>query len=256
MPTTPPFDTIETILNATRVRMNDAIQSLGGEVLTDNAVFTPQMVNSAYRRFQRRLSQLDAGLLRDQVTFLALPAVANSDPATQPWMDWTGYSADGASVTDASFAFPQTCIQPISFASRANGSTDNFDELDNPVENGLPMVQKQDWLQQWEWRSNKAYFVGALALVDLVMRFDSYLADFAAPINPASLVPIVQCLDPFSLYIMYEASFARNDMDAESILEKADQAALMVAARDSEKARNLLKQSELGKMADATTERN
>src|SRR6185312_14633270 len=245
---TPPFDTIETILNATRVRMNDAIQSLGGEVLTDNAVFTTQMVNNAWRRFQRRLSQLDAGLMRDQVMFTALPTVANTDPATQVWMDWTGYN-DGSTL-HTGFAFPQLCIQPISFAERANGGTDNFDDLDLPVENGLPMIQKQEFNQMWEWRNGRAYFPGSTVLMDMIMRFDSFLADFTSiSVTPTQTVPVVQCLDPMTLYIMYEASFARNDLDAEDILSKADQAALMVAARDSSKARNLLKQAELGKMA-------
>ena len=49
MPPSAPYDQLEVVLFSARVRLNDAIQSIYGDILTDLAAFTPQIVNNAWR---------------------------------------------------------------------------------------------------------------------------------------------------------------------------------------------------------------
>jgi hypothetical protein len=49
---TAPYDSLENVLNTARVRLNDAIQQLGGDIMKDSQPFTQQMANSAWRRLQ------------------------------------------------------------------------------------------------------------------------------------------------------------------------------------------------------------
>jgi hypothetical protein len=249
-----PYDIIETILNAARVRLNDAIQSLRGDILTDDAPFTTQAVNNAWRRFQRRLASLGyQGLETEAAIFSALPVVSGTDPATQVSLSWSGYF-NGA-TTDDTIALPQIFMAPLELWERPNGSAGNFNRMDL-ILNGLPMVQKHDWNQIWEWRADAIWMAGALALTDLRIRFQRYFADFtdiSAEGGSSQVVPIMECLDPFSLYVAYEMAGAREDMDATTLLSMADQAAALIAMRQSQDDRETYKASEFGKMRDGMT---
>lgn len=56
-----PYDTLESVLTAARIRVNDAIKAIGGEILTDDAAFTIQTINNAWRRLQAVLAEANAG---------------------------------------------------------------------------------------------------------------------------------------------------------------------------------------------------
>ena len=51
MPTAP-YDMLSAVVNTARVRLNDAIASISGDILTDNAAFTGAAINAAWRRLQ------------------------------------------------------------------------------------------------------------------------------------------------------------------------------------------------------------
>ena len=53
-----PYPTLESILNISRMRINDMIVSAGGQTLQDTAPFTLPMCNVAYQKFQQLLVSL------------------------------------------------------------------------------------------------------------------------------------------------------------------------------------------------------
>lgn len=250
-----PFDTIEYILDTARTRLNDAIQAIGGDVLTDNAPFTTVMTNSAWRRFQRKLASFGYTVLEDEFILPSLPPVyalsGTPDPGTQVYLDWAGYW-NGQSLNTA-FVLPQNMIGPLDCWERISGTAGSYLEMDQILK-GLPAVPQQNWNQLWEWRNDALYMPGALTNTDFRCRFQSYFGDFEEiSVNPSQVVPIVQCNDPFSWYICSEMANSRGDLDAKFFDTMADAATAMIADRDMAGPRKVQKVSELAKMRDSLT---
>ena len=214
---TAPYDVIQTVLNSSRVKLNDAIQALAGEVLTDNAVFTTQFVNNAWRRLQRGLAARGYLTLEDQAIILAVPAAGSADPGQESWINWAG-CFDGVTAFAAP-VLPQNFISPLRLWGRQNGTTDSFEDMDM-VLRGLPSVPKKDWNELWEWRENAIYMPGSLMDMDWRIRYVRYLPDI---VDVGSVrwynqtIPIPRCLEPLSLLICAEFAGARtpaNDQEA------------------------------------------
>src|SRR6185437_12059934 len=96
---TAPYDSLEAVLNAARVRLNDAYQTpsgapagqIGGEVLGDTQVFTLPTINAAWRRLQEFLIEKEFDRLQDETILLSVTATATADPGILCYIDWTGY---------------------------------------------------------------------------------------------------------------------------------------------------------------------
>lgn len=245
-----PYDVIQTVCNSARVKLNDAIQALAGEVLTDNAVFTTQFVNNAWRRLQRGLAARGYLTLEDQAIILAIPAAGSADPGQESWINWAG-CFDGVN-SFATPVLPQNFISPLRLWGRQNGTTDSFEDMDM-VLRGLPSVPKKDWNELWEWREDAIFYNGANVATDLRVRYAAYFGDFASVTDGTQVVPIMQCLDPFSNLICSEVSGSRGDVDAASFDEKAEAGMDAIAARDLQGPRSMLKSSEAGKQLDRLT---
>ena len=109
---TAPYDTIESVLNLARVRINDAIASIQGDILKDNQPFTLEMANAGWRTLQEFL---DGYLSRAKQNYTeALPQAPAADPtAPEPWDDGPpieAYAADalnqhGVDITDDDIPF-------------------------------------------------------------------------------------------------------------------------------------------------------
>ena len=112
----------------------------------------------------------------------------------------------------------------------------NFTEIDNFSEPGLPFAAKQAWNKGWEWRGDAIYFPGALSAVDIRLRYWSFAPDFVAPSTTAfsaQLVPILRCQDAFSNRIAAEFAKARGDMDGSSFTRDAEAAELILVSREN-----------------------
>lgn len=250
MPTAP-YDTIETILNATRVRLNDAIQTLGGDILTDNAPFTTQVVNNAYRKMQRALASMGYWTLEDEAIISGLVAIYSPDPAVQVWIDWTGYN--NGQTTDAAKFLPSDLIEPLDCWERVATTTEYFADMDL-IQGSMPAIPKTSVEQLWTWRANKLYMPGALNDIDIRVRYAKFLADFSdIGADSTQLVPIVQCLDAFSNFICAEMALARGDVDGKGFTDAGMAAAAMIANRNAADSKGAYKVSEFGKMRDGYT---
>ena len=246
-----PYDTINAVLNAARVRMNDAIQSIGGDVLTNAQPFTLVAVNSAWRVLQRTLAGLGYWTLEEETIITGLAAIVTADPATQVYIDWDGYY--NGTATDPAKVLPDTLIEPLDCWEREATTTDEFQDMDLILD-GLPRIPQVQGMRRWEFRANKLYMPGSLTDIDLLVRYSKFLADFTDPsVTPTQPVPIVQCLDPFSNLICAEMSKARGDIDGQQFVTAAMAGCQLIALRNGQAERGALKASEYGKMADAYT---
>lgn len=260
---TPPYDTIGDILSSARVRVNDAIQTLGGNTLTDTADFTPVYVNVAWRVLQNKLRAIGYtgfARLKDDLIISALPVSASSDPAVQNYITWAGFY--NGSTTNAALVLPQEFMQPLVLWERPNASANgiaaqNFRQMDQTL-NGIPTNgPKQSRNLNWDWRNDQLCFPGTTVVWDLRVRCLTFLDDF--PVDGGGLivtttpVPILDCLDPFSNLIAVEFSRARGDLDTAAFAAAADAGIAALYSRDTNQPTAMHKPSEYGTMRNAYT---
>jgi hypothetical protein len=232
---TPPTDNLESVVNAARMRLNDMIAAIGGDILQDTAPFTPTVVNAAWRKQQDKLMSLGYPVLTDDIIFEDMPAALSSDASFLVYLDWTGYYNGTLNPT---FALPQYMIEPIRLDERVSVVEGNFLQMDR-LTRGLPLASKGPWQKFWEWHSGAGgtgngaiWMPGTTGNFDLRIKASVYLPDFVpAATTPFQNqpVPIIRCQDSFSLYIVAEMCAARGDLDAKTIKAEADAATVILA---------------------------
>ena len=252
-----PYDTVTTVLNAARTRLNDRVEALAaisGKLLDNTQAFTQTVVNDAWRKLQAQLADLGYQGLQQELTFTNVGASLSVDPAVEVNISYDGYFNGSATV--GAPILPQTFIRPYRLWERANGSAALMTEMDE-IPNGLPAVAKANWNRQWQWRNDALYMPGALLATDIRISYAQLLADFvdvgSTPWYAAS-VPIMRCTDSFADYICREISIAREDMEGAAMFQASAEAnAQQILNRDSAEPKRIRKVSEYQKMADRYT---
>ena len=211
-PTALPLDTVDTVLNFTRARINDSILSISGNLLSDSQPYTFTLLNGAFRHLQEDLANAGSPAFTNEAVLLAVPVVANNDPSTQVWMSCQ-YFFDGSSYYDSP-VLPFDCILPLRVWERQTGTQNQFNEMP-PTNDGLPDNVKTNYMSLWEWRQNAIYMPGSLISRDLRIRYASYLPDIAS--SGTALVPIIRCSDALSNYVAAEFAFSRGSADANAV---------------------------------------
>lgn len=232
--TNPPYDTVESALQLARTRLNDAMLSINGEILTDTAPFTQTIVNGAWRRLQQYLSNLGFTMMTNEVILFGVPTVnqAVNDPALQVWVNWSQYF-DGVNYFNAPVV-PQDFIQPLRLWERWSGFNSPFMEMRQQLD-GLPACPKTQFNRIWEWRDNAIYMPGAQMVTDLRIRYLRYLPDFidqgSTPWYQQSM-SIMGCRDAMADYICYEMAKPRGDLNADDFLKRAEAEANLIFNRE------------------------
>jgi hypothetical protein len=234
--TAAPYDTLESALNLGRVRMGDAIASLGGDVLTDLQPFTNTMVNSAWRKLQAYLANLGYSRMKKPVVLYGLTAVTSYDPASWTALTWSSFfNGSGYDIPPTSPVLPQDFILPLKIWERQNGSNAQFIPMEQCVE-ALPDARKGPFNSYWYWENDTLYMPGSIYSMDLRLEYAAYLSDFAANVDGtvigAQPVPIMRAQDALANYFCAEAALGRNDVDADPFTLKGDQAARMIFNRE------------------------
>ena len=207
-----PLDSVDTVLNFARARLNDSILTIAGNLLADSQPYTFTLLNAAFRHLQEDLANAGCPAFTNEAVLVGLPIVANRDPATQVFISCQ-YFFDGSSYysTPISPVLPFDCILPLRVWERQTGTQNQFTQM-NPTNDGLPDGPKTNYLSVWEWRQNAIYMPGALISRDLKVRYASYLADIAS--SGSALVPIIRCADSLANYVAAEFAFSRGSPDA------------------------------------------
>jgi hypothetical protein len=226
-----PYDTVDSVLNSARVRMNDAIQSIGGDILTDSQPFTQEMANDGWRRLQSFLANLGYSRLKKPLVLYAFPKVASTDPASWTTLDWT-FFFDGASFYTAPQVglFPADFILPLRVSERITGTQAQWSKM-NMAQDELPACRKTTYNGCWLWENDTLYMPGSVYSMDLRFEYAAFLGDF---LTTGSVqwyqqpVPIMRAKNALSYYICAEAAGAREDMDADPFIVKAEQEARLI----------------------------
>jgi hypothetical protein len=254
------YDLVNDVLNSVRVRLNDdltTLQPVGGQVLRNSQPFVQWAANTAWRKLQDFLANLGYELLKEETTFLNVPATGTTDPAVLNGWNYSGYT-NGA-LTFPSFALPANMIYPLDLWERPSGSQAFMTEMDR-VLNGLPAVGKQTWNRLWAWHSDTIYLPGATVPTDIRIRFMSSLQDFLdnTPLanTPwfAQAVPVQRSLDSLSAYICAEIQVARGDAEgAMAFRAEGQDKAMLIMNRETQQPKAIYKASEFSKMRDQYT---
>ena len=177
-----PNDTLEVVLQAARVRTNDAIVTINGEILTDIAAFTPSMTNNAYRRLQEYLADQGFAALNREAKFAGVPAWGSTDQGVFVSLGWAGYNNGVANFPAP--VLPQDMIAPLDLFERVSGSNGNFTPIDQ-VYNGLPTPIRGPLNGLFEWRQETVYLPGATGATDIRLRYAGFIPDFILGIQTA-----------------------------------------------------------------------
>lgn len=232
---TAPYDNLESILNLARVRVNDAIASLSGEILTDTQPFTLEMVNAAWRTLQEFLANLGYTRSKKEIVLAAIPSVTSSDPGSQVSLNWSSYyNGSGYDIPPTAPVLPQDLILPLRLWERQTSLTGTFVPMTQALD-GLPDYPKLPWNHFWEWREDAIYMPGATIAVDIRLRYAAYLPDFIASATTpfaSQVVPIMRCKNAFAYYIAAEVTGPRADPDAPTFTAAAEQAARLIFNRE------------------------
>lgn len=264
-----PYDTVNTVMLAAKVRLADSIDTLtpvSGKILDNTQPFSQQVCNSAWRKMQQYLMELGYTGMKQETVLSNVPACTTTDPSVQVSLSYSGYF-DG-SVVQTSPVLPQNLVRPLDTWERIySAGTNNaaFLEMDI-IQNGLPGAPKGLWNKMWEWRDDTLYMPGATDATDLRVRFFGFFADFVdvggspGPNQTANQpwfnqpVPVMQCVDSLADYICREVEISRGSADAAMMFElSAQKNCQLILNRDSAQPKAILKASEYGKMQDRFT---
>ena len=164
------YNTTGQITALVRSLLNDA----AGALFSD-AVLLPY-VNSAYRKVQRALANIESGTFLTDNVLLVVLAVAQADASVQ------------VSLTDATAPpnqLPTDLLVPMKLWERANGSSDDFIEMtDLTGHSGLPSEPQTKMLRYWEWRADGLYFLGATQDTQIRLRYQKSYPDLTDATSP------------------------------------------------------------------------
>lgn len=232
---TPPYDQLDSILNLVRVRCNDAIAALGGDILTDAQPFTQEMANAGWRTLQEYLANQGYTRCKQEVILGLVPPVATQDPASQTYISWAGcWNGTGLVIPPNAPVLPQDMILPLRLWERQSNGNGNFIPM-GQILDGLPTGVKLPINGMWEWRQDAIYMPGSTITEDIRIRYAGFLPDFLTQ-GPTQWyeqpVPILRCKNALAYFIAAEAAAPRADLDAESFVQKGEEAANLIFNRE------------------------
>lgn len=164
------YNTAGQITSLVRSLLNDA----AGNLFTDTVLLP--YANSAYRKVQRALANVNSGTFLNDDVLLMVTAVAATDASLQ------------VSITDATAPpnqLPTDLLVPLKLWERLNGSTDDFVEMtDLTGHGGLPSQPQGECLEYWEWRTDGLYFLGATNDTQIRLRYQKAFPDLTDATSP------------------------------------------------------------------------
>jgi hypothetical protein len=163
------YNTLGQVTSLMRSLLNDA----AGNWATDTVLLP--YANSGYRTVQRKVANAGGGGFITDNTELIVAAVpaASIDPGTQVVLN---------DATAPPNQLPSNLLLPLVIKERPNGSNQDFADMrDLTLHGGLPSRRQMATLNEWEWRQDGIYFVGATQDTQIRLRYTSAFPDLSGP---------------------------------------------------------------------------
>lgn len=184
-----------------------------GDIFADTQAYVLPTVNLAWRKLQKKLADQGHPRMESEGDILALPIIANLDPISQQWINWSNFY-DGANLltpttTPPGVVLPPDWISPLRLWERqsVSGASVNNPNLNvlrpmHPAANGLISRMKGSCNRYWDWRNDALYLPGSIVPMDLRARYSAYLPDLAYAGISFEAVPvkIMNCADALAYY--------------------------------------------------------
>lgn len=229
-----PYVLVNDVLDLARTRVNDAIQSIGGDTLTDDQPFTQVMTNAAWLKMQQFLANMGYSRNRQRVVLTGMPIVGSQDPASETILNWE-YFYDGVSyfIPPNTPVLPQDFIAPLRMGERQSVGYQPVLTQGNsafsPMQlspDGNPNCRKRPWNGWFDWRADGIVMPGSIVPMDFEIYYAAYLQDFITVGETPwyqQPVPIMRAKSALANYIAAEFSGPRGDMDSDKLLAQAEQ---------------------------------
>lgn len=173
-----------------------------GDIFADTQAYVVPTINLAWRKMQKKLDYASHPRMRNEVDIFSLPVTTNLDPASQQWLNWTGFF-DGTSQ-QTSPSLPQDFLAPMRLYERQSVTGTNLNRFVpmHPVVDGLPSCQKGSCNGVWDWREDALYFVGSILPMDLRIQYQAFLPDIAVAGGGfgSTQIPIMRCAEGLAYY--------------------------------------------------------
>ena len=193
------YNTAGQITALVRSLLNDA----AGNLFTDGALLP--YLNSAYRKVQRALENVQSGSQLSDDALLLVPAIQAVDPAARVAI---------TDVSQSSGQLPSDLLVPLRMWERPYGSGlpagagGDFSEMtDLSNQGGLPSESQSAALRFWEWRADGIYMLGATQDTQVRLRYRKAFPDL---LDASSPVLIRNAQDVLAFFTAALASAARG----------------------------------------------
>ena len=214
------YNTAEDVLVRLRTIMNDS-EVEGGDVLTDSAPFTFDLLNSAFERVQLELAKVGVEVAVETAWLIGLPSMPTVDPEARLVLDDDGtHVVYPNGVGNADYDSPQLptdLVMPLKLWERQTATTTFPDEMRQP-NGGLSEMNQQNFLVDWEWQTDEIRFRGALQSQDVKIKYERALLKLIAPTDH---VPIRGVVNAAAYFAAYRFAQSRGGMIAPQFKQEA-----------------------------------
>lgn len=195
-----------------------------GDIFADAQAYVVPTINLAWRKLQKKLADKGHTRLTRKAVVSALPVVANLDPGSAEYIDWTGFW-DGVAKTSLP-ALPQDFLSPVRLWERPNAPAVNYNRF-KPMRlapDTLYSKPKGSWNQYWDWHDDKLFFPGSILVMDLQMEYSGFLADLVPAVGgfASTPVPIMRCAEALAYYTAAEFVNPRGGVMGQTWEAKGD----------------------------------
>ena len=188
-----PYPALSVIANLARSKVNDDKAGTTGtpgegQILTNSSVTLQNFMNSAIRDTYRDIRIMgQPTLIGDNYILYNLPPINSPlgvgvpNPAVQQALQFSGFF-DGL-LNWPNFTLPFNMLYPLEMWERPSTglSSGTPFSLMKQSSGALCPRQQQQWLGEWEWRSDGLWMHGATQYKDIRLRWIFTFADLATP---------------------------------------------------------------------------
>lgn len=226
---TTPYDNAEYILQIMRALGNDAIQSIAGNLLSDNQPYIVPMLNSGYRHLQRKLALRGFQALKKTVQILNLTPIALRDPGATVSLGYSGYF--NAVSNASSPALPADLLLPLKLKERQNNTTQIFKDMFY-AQDGLTSRPQSIWMRDWVWQNDLIIMNGATQAIDLQVQYSAFLPELVVTPTPSPVL-ILRCENALGYYTLAKWAEARGSALATDLFARGDDQLKDIIATES-----------------------